>query len=90
MKTRFFYGAATHNTWAKVFVLSEDGRFYCEYLNYMNPARVNLKFDFNTFKAEDYKWGGYQSIVEIDESTAKTKILTSQSNWISRYLSSLN
>lgn len=90
MKARFFYGAATHNTWAKLFVLTEDGRFYCEYLDYMNPASVDLKFDFNTFKAEDYKWGGYQTIIEVDESTAKTKTLTSQSNWINSYLDLLD
>lgn len=90
MNARFFYGAATHNTWPKLFVLTEDGKFYSEYLDYMKPARVNENFDFETFNAQDYKWDGYQSIVEIDQSTAKTKTLTRQSNWISRYLSSLN
>lgn len=86
MEARFFYGSSTHNTWPKLFVLTSDGKFYCEYLDYMEPARVNLNFDFTSFKAEDYKWGGYQSIIEIDEATAKSKILRSQSNWISRYL----
>lgn len=90
MKARFFYGAATHNTWPKIFVLTEDGKFYSEYLDYMKPAEVNKTFDFETFKAQDYKWGGYQSIEEIDETTAKNKTLTRQSNWVARYLSSLN
>lgn len=95
MNARFFYGEHINHqngkeTWAKLFVLTEDGKFYCEYLDYMNPARVNENFDFESFKAQDYKWGGYQSIVEIDESTAKTKTLTRQSNWVARYLSSLN
>lgn len=89
MKSRFFYGAATHNTWPKLFVLSQSGKFYCEYLDYMKPATVNKSFDFDTFKAEDYKWGGYQTIVEIDEATAKSKVLTRQANWIGRYLDSL-
>lgn len=88
MEARFFYGGSTHNTWPKLFVLTSDGKFYCEYLDYMKPARVNLNFDFTTFKAEDYKWGGYQSIIEIDEAAAKSRTLISQSNWISRYLDS--
>jgi hypothetical protein len=89
MRKRFFYGAQTHNTWPKLFVLTDDGKFYCEYLDYMKPARVQKNFDFDTFKAEDYEWDGYQTIVEIDESSAKSKMLKSQSNWISRYLDSL-
>jgi hypothetical protein len=87
MNTRFFYGAECYNTWPKLFVLTEDGRFYCEYLDFMKPARVDLKFDFNTFKSEDYKWSGYQTIIEIDEATAKNKTLTRQMNWINGYLS---
>jgi hypothetical protein len=89
MKTRFFYAAQSFNTWPKLFVLTEDGRFYCEYLDYMKPARVDLKFDFDNFKAEDYKWGGYQTIVEVDEAKAKSTMLTRQPNWISGYLSKL-
>lgn len=90
MKTRFFYAAQAFSTWPKLFVLSEDGRFYSEFLNYNRPVQVDRKFDFNTFKAEDYKWGGYQTIVEIDEATAKSKRLTRQANWIERYINSLN
>lgn len=90
MKARFFYGAACYSTWPKLFVLTEDGRFYCEYLNFMKPARVDLRYDFNSFKSEDYKWGGYQTIEEVDQATAKSKTLTSQMNWISGYLSKLN
>lgn len=55
----------------------------------MKPARIDEKRDFNTFKAEDYKWGGYQTIVEIDEAKAKSTMLTRQPNWISGYLSRL-
>jgi len=89
MKTRFFYGAETYDTWPKLFVLSEDGNFYCEYLDFMEPANVHLTYNFGTFKAEDYKWSGYQSIVEIDESTAKTKPLEKQMNWVVNYLNTL-
>lgn len=89
MKARFFYGAACYSTWPKLFVLTEDGRFYCEYLDYMKSTIEDLKFDFDSFKSEDYKWGGYQTIIEIDEATAKSKSLTRQVNWINRYLSHL-
>lgn len=89
MKARFFYGAACYSTWPKLFVLTEDGRFYSEYLSYNRPARVDLKKDFHDFKATDYKWSDYQSIVEIDEVTAKSKTLINQTNWISDYLSQL-
>lgn len=90
MRTRFFYGAATHNTWPKLFVLTEDGKFYCEYLDFMQPAKVVKEFDFELFKAEDYKWSGYQTIVEIDETEAKNITLTRQSNWINSYLDLLD
>lgn len=86
MKARFFYGASTHSTWPKLFVLTEDNKFHCKYLDFMKPATVNENFDFETFKAEDYKWGGYQTIVEIDEITAKNKQLTRQNNWINSYI----
>lgn len=89
MKTRFFYAPECYNTWPKLFVLSEDGKFYCEYLHYMKPTIIELKFDFNSFKAEDYKWDNYQKLVEIDERDAKSKTLTRQQNWINRYLSNL-
>lgn len=87
MRARFFYGEECYNTWPKLFVLTEDGKFHCEYLDYMKPARVNENFDFRTFKAEDYSWDGYQTIVEITEEEAKSTSLTRQGNWISRYLS---
>jgi hypothetical protein len=90
MNIRFFYASNAHNTWPKIFVLTEDGKFYSEYLNFMKPAVVNEKFEFISFKAEDYKWGGYQAIVEIDEKVAKSKVLKRQVNWVERYLNSLH
>lgn len=89
MKTRFFYAAHSHNTWPKLFVLSEDGRLYSEYLDYMRPAIIDESVNFETFKASDYSFGGYQTMVEIDEATAKSKTLTRQPNWIQRYLDGL-
>ena len=90
VKARFFYADAVHSTWQKLFVLTKDGKFYCEYLDYMKPVSINLEFDFTNFKSSDYKWGGYQSIIEIDESAAKKKNLTKQENWIKSYLSRIN
>lgn len=89
MKRRFFYAAPTHNTWAKLFVLTEDGKFYCEFLDYNKPAKVLKDFNFDSFKQENYKWNGYQSIIEIDEQKAISTKLTNQPNWISNYVNNL-
>jgi hypothetical protein len=90
MKTRFFYAAHSHSTWPKLFVLSENGIFYCEYLDYMHPATINKQFDFETFSTNDYSYKGYQNIIEIDRATALQKSLTRQANWIQGYLDSLD
>jgi hypothetical protein len=90
IKARFFYGGYCFNTWPKLFVLSKNGKFYCEYLVHMKLVKLDLKFNFETFNAKDYKWGGYQPIVEIDEFTALNKKLDSQQNWIKSYLSRIN
>jgi hypothetical protein len=55
----------------------------------MMPAKIDLKFDYKTFKADDYKWDNFQTIVEIDEAKAKSIQLTRQTNWINRYLDNL-
>ena len=86
MEARFFYGAATHRTWPKLFVLTEDGILYTQFLDFMSPKSMENTFDFKTFEATDYSWSDYQSLVEIDEETAKSKNLTKQSNWIESYL----
>jgi hypothetical protein len=90
MKTRFFYAPQAFNTWPKLFVLTEDGILYCEYLNFMSPATIRKKVDFENFKASDYSYQGYQKMEEIDEVTAKNKVLKSQTNWIARYLNRLS
>ncbi len=86
MKARFFYAPAVYSTWSKLFVLTDDGKFYCEYLDYMRKTKVERQFDFETFKASDYVWGGYQTMTEITQEEAVKKRLNSQANWITRYL----
>ena len=51
MKTRFFYAQEAYRTWPKLYVLTEDGTLYSEYLDYMQPAKDIKKVDFVTFKA---------------------------------------
>ena len=90
MKARFFYAPAVYSTWSKLFVLTEDGKFYSEYLDYMRKTKVEKQFDFETFKASDYVWGGYQYMTEITQEEAEGKVLRCQSNWIDNYLKSLS
>ena len=89
MKARFFYAPGVYSTWPKLFVLTEDGKFYCEYLDYMRKTKVEKQFDFETFKASDYVWGGYQYMTEITQEEAVGKVLECQANWITRYLNQL-
>lgn len=86
MKARFFYAPPCYNTWPKLYVLTEDGKLYSEYLNFMRPATDIKKFDFASFQASDYKWDGYQSLTEINYQSAITKELTRQENWVERYV----
>jgi len=88
-KPRFFYAAAVYRTWPKLFVLTSDGVFYCEYLDHWNKKVIREKFNYYNFTPFGYKCHGYQPIVEIDEATALKTILNNQQNWISRYLNSL-
>jgi len=87
MKTRFFYAAGCFNTWSKLFVLSEDGKFYCEYLNYMKHSEISKQFNFETFKAQDYSFDNYQTIKEISKEEAISTRLTRQINWVNSYIS---
>jgi hypothetical protein len=91
MKTRFFFAPYIQHlngrsTWQKLFVLTEDGKFYCEYLDYMRKSKVEEQFDFENFKASDYVWGGYQYLTEISLEEAIGVQLNYQANWINRYL----
>ncbi len=89
MKARFFYAPGVYSTWPKLFVLTEDGKLYCEYLNFMRKYTVEKQFDFESFKATDYVWGGYQYMTEIKQEEAVEKILKCQANWITSYLNQL-
>lgn len=86
MKTRFFYAPHKFKTWPKLYVLTEDGKLYCEFLNYMRPDTDIKNVDFENFKASDYQPQGYQDLQEISNEEALRKTLTRQANWISRYL----
>ena len=83
---RYFFAEKSHNTWPKLFVLTEDGVLYCEYLDRYKLTIFKEKVDFSYFEPSEFKWSGYQSIVEIKESTAINVQLTKQSNWILRYI----
>jgi len=89
MKARFFYAAGIYSTWPKLFVLTEDGRFYSEYLVDMRRNKFEKQFDFESFKAADYVWGGYQYMTEINQEEAVGKLLKCQANWITSYLNQL-
>ncbi len=86
MNARFFYADQSHNTWPKLFVLTQDGTLYCEYLDYMKPATINKTVDFTNFTASDYSFGGYQTMEEISYDKARTAYLKQQQNWVDRYL----
>lgn len=87
MKIRFFYAPAVYQTWSKLYVLTEDGVLHSKYLNFMRPAIDERIVDFESFKATDYSWKGYQGLQEIDSETAKSTNLTRQRNWVSGYVS---
>ncbi|GHF02950.1 hypothetical protein [Thalassotalea profundi] len=85
-KYRFFYAKESHKTWPKLFVLSNDGVLYCEYLDHYNPTVFKEQVEYSTFDADKFKWNGYQTIVEIDRNTAVETKLTKQPNWVLNYI----
>ncbi len=86
MNARFFIADACYNTWTKVFVLTPDGTLYSQYLNYMQLQIIKEKVDFKTFTANDYSFGNYQALREVDASAAMAQPLTQQKNWVFDYL----
>ena len=88
MKARFFYAAACYRTWPKLYVLTEDGKLFSRYLDYMQPTTDSQSVNYNTFKASDYSYEGYQGLKEIDYQTAISKTLTRQPNWVESYINS--
>ena len=90
MKARFFLAPACYNTWTKLYVLTEDGKLFSRYLDYMKPATDSVTVDFNSFSASDYSWSGYQDLKEINYSAAISTDLTRQPNWVSTYVRNNN
>jgi hypothetical protein len=86
---RFFYAEKSHNTWPKLFVLTEDGILYCEYLDHYNHTMFKEQVNYSSFDASIFKWNGYQSMVEIDQNTAVSTNLTKQQNWVLNYINSI-
>lgn len=91
MNAKFFYGPHINHqngksTWAKLFVLTQDGTLYCEYLDYMKPSKIIESVNYLDFKPSDYSYAGYQHLEEISYEKAVETKLTSQPNWISDYL----
>jgi hypothetical protein len=87
MKLRFFYAPKRNLKWQKLFVLSEDGVLYSEYLDFMVPGIfMSRNNDFERFKAKDFKFSDIQELIEIDESTAIETQLYRQQNWVKEYI----
>tara|TARA_Y100000589_G_C27104155_1_gene609342 strand:+ start:938 stop:1324 length:387 start_codon:yes stop_codon:yes gene_type:complete len=58
MKFRIFYAPQIFRTWEKVFVLTEDGKLYCQYLMRFKTTYIQEEnIDYENFRAQDYKWG---------------------------------
>ena len=89
MKERFFYAAPIFRTWSKLFVLTEDGKLYSEYLDHYSKRKIDKEVDFSTFKENEYSFGGYQTLKEISKEEIVSIRLKSQGNWVESYLSNL-
>ncbi len=58
MKYRIFYAPQVFGAWEKLFVLTSDGRLYCEYLFRFILNKIELSgFNYNNFTPADYSWG---------------------------------
>lgn len=91
MNARFFYGPHINHqngksTWPKLYVLTQDGTLYCEYLDYMKPSKIVVSFSYQDFKPSEYSYGEYQHLEEISYERAIATNLTKQPNWINTYL----
>ena len=86
MKARFFYAPQTFSTWPKLFILTEDGKLYTEYLNRFNLIKSEQQVDFVNFNSDAFKFEGYQPLQEITHDEALQVQLVKQNNWIKSYL----
>jgi hypothetical protein len=58
MKFRIFYAPQVFRTWEKVFVLTSDGKLYCEYLMKFNIQKIEKSnIDYDNFVAKNFAWG---------------------------------
>lgn len=57
-KFRIFYAPQVYRTWEKIFILTDDGTLYCEYLmRFRNQTIVKKGIDYESFRPNDYSWG---------------------------------
>jgi hypothetical protein len=58
MKFRIFYAPQVQRTWEKVFILTSDGKLYCEYLmRFVSETIKKENIDYVNFKPSDFSWG---------------------------------
>jgi hypothetical protein len=86
MKARFFYAPQIFSTWPKLFILTEDGKLYTEYLYRFNLIKLEQQVDFVNFNSDAFKFEGYQPLQEITQDEALQVQLVKQNNWIQSYL----
>jgi len=86
MKARFFYAPQIFSTWPKLFILTEDGKLYTEYLYRFNLIKSEQQVDFVSFNSDKFKFEGYQTLQEITQDEALQVQLVKQNNWIKSYL----
>jgi hypothetical protein len=86
MKARFFYAPQIFSTWPKLFILTEDGKLYTEYLYRFKLIKSEQQVDFVNFNSDAFKFEGYQPLQEITQDEALQVQLVKQNNWIQSYL----
>jgi hypothetical protein len=58
MNFRIFYAPQIFRTWEKVFVLTSDGKLYCEYLMRFNLEKIiESNIDYENFAPKNFSWG---------------------------------
>jgi hypothetical protein len=58
MRFRIFYAPQVFSTWEKIFVLTEDGILYCQFLmNFEISFICKRNIDYLKFRAIDFSWG---------------------------------
>ena len=90
MKARFFKADAIYRTWPKIYILTEDGILYSEYLDYLKTVVYKQKKKFDSFSEDDYSFREYQKLSEINEKTARKFRFIQQDNWVDSYLNKHN